>query len=87
MARLARVVAPGIPHHLTQRGNRRQQTFFSDEDYSPHRDLIARSCRAAGVECGHYYLMPNHVHMILTPPDPDDLRAALGRRTGAIRAM
>jgi hypothetical protein len=32
MARLARVVAPGVPHHVTQRGNRRQRTFFTDED-------------------------------------------------------
>jgi len=34
MARLARVVVPGIPHHVTQRGNRRQEAFFRDEDYS-----------------------------------------------------
>ena len=33
MARIARVVSPGLPHHITQRGNRRQQTFFSNEDY------------------------------------------------------
>jgi REP element-mobilizing transposase RayT len=33
MARLARVVIPGLPHHVTQRGNRRQQTFFDDEDF------------------------------------------------------
>ncbi len=33
MARIARIVAPGYPHHITQRGNRRQQTFFSDDDY------------------------------------------------------
>ncbi|MFZ5626936.1 MAG: transposase, partial [Bacillota bacterium] len=31
MARIARVVAPGVPHHVTQRGNRRQQTFFCEE--------------------------------------------------------
>ena len=31
MARLARIVLPGIPYHVTQRGNRRQQTFFEDE--------------------------------------------------------
>ncbi len=33
MARLARVVLPGYPHHITQRGNRRQDVFFQDEDY------------------------------------------------------
>jgi putative transposase len=78
MARLARVVAPGVPHHVTQRGNRRQQTFFNDEDYALYRELIAESCRAAGVSVWAYCLMPNHVHLILTPSDPDGLRAALG---------
>ncbi len=32
MARLARVVVPGLPHHVTQRGNRRERTFFEDGD-------------------------------------------------------
>ncbi len=41
MARLARVVAPGLPHHVTQRGNRRQQTFFCDEDYQIYPELMA----------------------------------------------
>jgi putative transposase len=41
MARLARVVAPGIPHHVTQRGNRRQQVFFNDDDYAAYRALLA----------------------------------------------
>jgi putative transposase len=39
MARLARIVIPGIPHHVTQRGNGRQRTFFSDGDYVLYRDL------------------------------------------------
>jgi len=77
MARLARVVADGVPHHVTQRGNRRQPTFFGDEDYVAYRELIADSCRAAGVQVWAYCLMPNHVHMILVPADPDGLRAAL----------
>jgi len=78
MARLARVVAPGVPHHVTQRGNRRQQTFFNDDDYGFYRDLIAESCQAAGVGVWAYCLMPNHVHLILTPGEPDGLRRALG---------
>jgi putative transposase len=41
MARIARVVAPGLPHHITQRGNRRQQIFFADEDYLAYLDLMA----------------------------------------------
>ena len=78
MARLARVVVPDIPHHVTQRGNRRQQVFFSDDDYALYRTLLAESCRAAGVAVWGYCLMPNHVHLILTPCDRDGLRAALG---------
>lgn len=78
MARLARVVAPGVPHHVTQRGNRRQQVFFGDDDYLAYRALLAEGCRAAGVAVWAYCLMPNHVHLMLVPPDADGLRAALG---------
>ena len=78
MARLARVVAAGVPHHVTQRGNRRQQVFFGDEDYALYRTLLAEGCRAAGVAVWGYCLMPDHVHLILAPKDADGLRAALG---------
>lgn len=78
MARLARVVAAGLPHHVTQRGNRRQQVFFGDADYATYRRLLAEGCRAAGVAVWAYCLMPNHVHLILVPARADGLRAALG---------
>src|SRR5438094_585899 len=64
MARLARVVIPGHPHHVTQRGNGRAQTFFGDGDYALYRDLLAANCSAAGVEVWAWCLMPNHVHLI-----------------------
>ena len=74
MARLARIVIPGVAHHVTQRGNRRQQVFFTDGDYAEYRALIAQSCSAAGVAVWAYCLMPNHVHLVLvpavTPPPP-----------------
>ena len=79
MARLARVVVPGHPHHVTQRGNGRARTFFGDEDYALYRDLLAENCRAAGVEVWAWCLMPNHVHLILVPSDSDGLRRALAR--------
>lgn len=78
MVRLARVVAPGMPHHVTQRGNRRQQVFFGDDDYLAYRALLAEGCRNAGVAVWAYCLMPNHVHLVLVPSDEDGLRAALG---------
>ncbi|MDN3273628.1 transposase [Frankia sp. RB7] len=79
MARLARVVIPGHPHHVTQRGNGRSRTFFEDGDYALYRDLLAVNCREAGVEVWAWCLMPNHVHLILVPSDPDGLRRALAR--------
>lgn len=71
-------MAAGVPHHVTQRGNRRQQVFFSDSDYETYKALLAEGCRKAGVEVWAYCLMPNHVHLILKPRDADGLRAALG---------
>ncbi|MGY4295441.1 REP element-mobilizing transposase RayT [Bradyrhizobium sp. i1.4.4] len=79
MARLARVVIPGHPHHVTQRGNGRSRTFFDDGDYALYRDLLAANCGDAGVEVWAWCLMPNHVHLILVPSDPDGLRRALAR--------
>lgn len=79
MARLARVVIPGHPHHVTQRGNGRARTFFEEGDYALYRDLLAANCKAAGVEVWAWCLMPNHVHPILVPSDPDGLRRALAR--------
>jgi putative transposase len=77
MARLARLVVPGLPHHVTQSGNGRAQTFFSDADYKLYRDLLAASCRAAAVQIWAWVLMPNHVHLVLVPGDADGLRRAL----------
>ena len=77
MPRVARVVIAGVPHHVTQRGNRRPQTFFSDADYRHYRALLAEHCRVAGVECWGYCLMPNHVHLILVPAEESGLRLAL----------
>jgi putative transposase len=78
MARLARVVVPGVPHHITQRGNRSQQTFFCDEDYEAYLDLMAEWCRHWGVEVWAYCLMPNHVHLVAVPRSEEALARAIG---------
>jgi len=78
MARLARLVIPGLPHHVTQRGNRRQETFFNDGDYAAYLELMAEWCREEGVEIWSYCLMPNHVHLIAVPKAVDGLRRAIG---------
>jgi len=75
MARLARVVVPGLAHHVTQRGNRRERVFFGDEDYSAYLGLISAAARASGTAIWAYCLMPNHVHFIMAPAHEDGLRA------------
>jgi putative transposase len=78
MARLARLVIPGLLHHVTQRVNRRQQTFFGDEDYAAYLELMAEWCGEEGVEVWAYCLMPNHVHPIAVPQTELSLRRAIG---------
>jgi putative transposase len=78
MARLARVVVPGVAHHVTQRGNRRQRTFYSDADYLAYLHFAKDAFAEAGVEVWAYCLMPNHVHLIATPPRAEALTTAVG---------
>jgi len=78
MARIARAVAPGISHHVTQRGNRRQQTFFNDEDYQSYLELMSEWCMKFQVETWAYCLMPNHIHLIVGPETKDGLNQAIG---------
>ncbi|HPM75932.1 MAG TPA: transposase [bacterium] len=78
MPRVARIVVPEIPHHITQRGNRSQQTFFNDDDYRTYIDMMAAWLHKYQVQVWAYCLMPNHVHMIVVPPAEDVLRRAIG---------
>ncbi len=78
MARLARIVAPGCPHHVTQRGNRRQQTLFIDDDYRAYLALMAEWCGRYGSVVWAYCLMPNHVHLVC------DLRVMRGSRPNPV---
>jgi putative transposase len=78
MARLARVVIPGLPHHVTQRGNRREAIFFEDGDHEVYLDLLAEQARKFGVAVWAYCLMPNHVHLVLKPAHSGDLGHAVG---------
>ncbi|MFD1328874.1 transposase [Mycoplana ramosa] len=78
MPRTARIVIPGIPHHVTQRGNRRQPVFFRDEDYELYKELLAECCGRAGVSIWSYCLMTNHVHLIAVPKTEDALARGIG---------
>ena len=75
MARMARVFVPHYPHHVTQRGNRCQRTFFSKGDYQAYFELLVNARAEAGVEVWAYCLMPNHVHLMVVPEHPDSLSA------------
>ncbi|MBV7256486.1 transposase [Pacificimonas sp. WHA3] len=78
MARLARIVVPHIAHHVTQRGNRRQQVFFSADDSLAYIEYLHEGLTRTKTTCLAWCLMPNHVHLILVPTAEDGLRAALG---------
>jgi putative transposase len=78
MARIARVIAKNYPHHITQRGNRRQDTFFCDDDYRYYIRLMSEWCDKCGVKIWAYCLMPNHVHLVAVPESEDGLRRAIG---------
>jgi putative transposase len=77
MARIARAVAPGIPHHIIQRGNRRQKTFFNNADYQTDLSLMSHWCHHLNVEIWTYCSMPNHVHLIAVPQDKQGLNLAI----------
>ncbi|MCA1828873.1 MAG: transposase [Myxococcales bacterium] len=78
MARIARAVFPGLPHHVTQRGNRRQLTFLQPGDYRRYFDVLAYWCWRYEVEIWAWCLMPNHGHLIAVPETADGLRWAIG---------
>ena len=79
LARLARVVAVGVPHHLTERGNNRQPTFFDDDGRLTYCRLLALQCAREGVRLLGYCLMTNHVHFLAIPERPDSFARGLGR--------
>ncbi len=78
MARLARVVLPGYPHHITQRGNRRQDVFFKEGDYNYYLELVSEWCASEKIEIWAYCLMTNHVHLIVKPGKRSNLGKAIG---------
>lgn len=85
MARTARIVVPGAPHHITHRGNRGGPIFIKDGDQALYLSLLSRFSRTYAVRCWAYCLMTNHVHLILVPPDARAL-AALVREAHSLYA-
>jgi len=73
MPRLARVVAPGYPHHVTQRGNYKQPVFEKEEDYVYYLELLRKYCHKYRLNIWAYCLMRNHVHFVCIPLRDDSL--------------
>lgn len=78
MARIARVVIPGIGHHITQRGVRSINIFHNDEDKKAYIKLLSKLSSKEGSEIHAYCLMDNHVHLLLVPKKEDSLRKIVG---------
>ncbi len=67
MPRLARNVFADVPHHITQRGNRQEDVFFTDEDRERYLSWLGEYCKKWSVELMAYCLMSNHIHLVLRP--------------------
>ena len=77
MPRISRAIAVGYPHHVTQRGNYRQTVFSEADDYRNYLDYLAQYAPQCDLEIWAYCLMPNHVHMVCVPRQPDSLSRTL----------
>jgi len=79
MPRRARVIVPGVAHRVTQRGNNRQQVFYSVEDRRLYLRLLTRHARRYRTQVAGYCLMANHVHLVVVPQHENSLARTFGR--------
>ena len=79
MSRLARAIAVGCAHHITRRGNNRQDVFFVEEDWRAYLELLQERAQKYGLEVLAYCLMTNHVHLVAIPHEEEALARAIGR--------
>ena len=63
MPRIARPVFSGVPHHITQRGNRREDVFFNEADRAAYLAWLGEYCAKYKVRVLAYCLMTNHIHV------------------------
>jgi len=82
MARLARVIAVGVPHHITQRGNARRFILQEEAERKVYLDLLRHGTELCGVGLIGYCLMSNHIHLIAIPQRADRLARALQETHG-----
>jgi putative transposase len=79
MARIARVVIPGLPHHVVQRGNRGQKVFLAKADYERYLDMLVQFAPDRGLKVLGYCLMPDHLHLVVVPRTEEALAGVLKR--------
>ena len=79
MPRLARIVLKGVAHHITQRGNNKQEVFFVDDDRRVYLEILKEQSQRFGLDVLGYRLMTNHVHIIAIPGNVGALAKAIGR--------
>ena len=77
MPRLARAVFAGVPHHVTQRGNRREEVFFSDGDRHAYLAWLQDYAEKYHIDILAYCLMTNHIHLVAVPAAEDGLHRML----------
>ncbi len=77
MPRLARTVCAGVPHHITQRGNRREDVFFMDDDRIAYLNWLKEYAEKYEVDILAYCLMTNHIHLVAVPASEDGLHKTL----------
>ena len=77
MPRLARAVFVNVPHHITQRGNRREDVFFTDEDRLVYLGWLKDYSHRYQVDILAYCLMTNHVHLVAVPIEAEGLSQVL----------
>jgi len=75
--RHARIVFPGVPHHVTQRGNHRERVFFGRGDYAAYLELLGAHAGRFVIDIAAYCLMPNHVHLVVIPSKPEGIHCTL----------
>lgn len=86
MPRNSRYILPGRPHHVTQRGNNRQDVFYTFDDRERYLDLVQQNLAEAGVRVLAYCLMTNHVHWIVVPESHDSLAVLSVAFTASMRS-
>jgi putative transposase len=78
MPRIARIIAPHFPHHVTQRGNNRAAVFFDDEVRQTYLHLLDKYSKKFFLQIWAYCLMDNHIHILAVPEKEDSLSRGVG---------